>query len=206
MRIENNLLVDCVIDYHDIPHKSQGRNICDFVVVHFTGSHGTGNSSINWAKNPKSKVSWHLTVSRDGSLDQLANFREITWHAGRSKWYAEQVNRNYRNLNGYSIGIEIANAGNLLHTNEGWVTRLGNYLIPDEDVFLDEDGQGWEKYTKEQIEKTFELALLLGKEYNIVDILGHEEIAPGRKLDPGPAFPLKELKTKLYAQDWYKFK
>ena len=33
--------------------------------------------------------------------------------------------------------------------------------------------------------------------YNINYILGHEEISPGRKVDPGPAFPLENLRQKL---------
>ena len=33
--------------------------------------------------------------------------------------------------------------------------------------------------------------------YGIREILGHEEIAPGRKDDPGPAFPLDRLRQKL---------
>jgi N-acetylmuramoyl-L-alanine amidase len=33
--------------------------------------------------------------------------------------------------------------------------------------------------------------------YRLRDMLGHEDIAPGRKSDPGPAFPLENLRAKL---------
>ena len=38
---------------------------------------------------------------------------------------------------------------------------------------------------------------MLLKEYKIASILGHEEISPGRKLDPGPAFPLDKLRERI---------
>jgi len=36
---------------------------------------------------------------------------------------------------------------------------------------------------------------------NIKQILGHEEIAPARKTDPGPAFPLDKLREQLLGSD-----
>jgi len=38
---------------------------------------------------------------------------------------------------------------------------------------------------------------LLVATYRIAHILGHEEIAPERKVDPGPAFPLDDLRARL---------
>lgn len=45
-----------------------------------------------------------------------------------------------------------------------------------------------------------ELCALLVAEYSIRHILGHEEIAPDRKIDPGPAFPLDELRARLLSK------
>ena len=36
---------------------------------------------------------------------------------------------------------------------------------------------------------------------NIKQILGHEEVAPARKTDPGPAFPLDTLRDQLLGSD-----
>lgn len=71
-------------------------------------------------------------------------------------------------LNSASIGIEIVNLG------------------PPE-VFADE-----------QIESTIALCQILMKKWNIPgqNILGHSDIAPDRKVDPGPLFPWNKL-TKL---------
>ncbi len=47
----------------------------------------------------------------------------------------------------------------------------------------------WYKFSQEQIDTVSEICEALCKAFEIEEILGHEEIAPGRKSDPGPAFP-----------------
>ena len=39
------------------------------------------------------------------------------------------------------------------------------------------------------------------EKYDIKSILGHEEISPKRKIDPGPAFPLDKMRDKLLHAD-----
>jgi N-acetylmuramoyl-L-alanine amidase len=36
---------------------------------------------------------------------------------------------------------------------------------------------------------------LLVERYNLDDLIGHEDIAPSRKTDPGPAFPMANLRV-----------
>ena len=76
-----------------------------------------------------------------------------------------------KNLNSKSIGIEIQNKGQ----------EFGNH-----------------KFNKSQINKVVELILYLKNKYQINDafILGHSDIAPLRKLDPGYLFPWKLLNKK----------
>ena len=189
------------------PHFSKGKNICDFVIIHYTGSYGDFNSSNSWASNPDSKVSWHLTISREGEVTQIHDFRTIAWHAGKSDWYAEANDRDYGSMNKYSIGIELANAGKLMIIEEdygsSYYTASGE-LVPDAEVFIDENGEAWEMFTVEQIDVARDVALTLAKRYSCVDILGHSDIAPDRKIDPGSAFPLEELKEELREQEWYR--
>ncbi len=45
--------------------------------------------------------------------------------------------------------------------------------------------------------RTFSLCQLLCRQYGITCIVGHEEIAPDRKVDPGPAFPLDKLRSRM---------
>ena len=43
-------------------------------------------------------------------------------------------------------------------------------------------------YTEEQYLRLAELTSMLYRRYPVVDVVGHADIAPGRKTDPGPAF------------------
>ena len=76
--------------------------------------------------------------------------------------------QNYKSLNKHSIGIEISNPG---HDNK------------------------YKKFSKKQIQSILKLSKYLIKKYKIKNkfILGHSDIAPLRKKDPGEKFPWKHL-------------
>ena len=52
----------------------------------------------------------------------------------------------------------------------------------------------WEAYPPEQLASVFRVVSLLMATYKLDDITAHECIAPERKNDPGPAFPMEELR------------
>tara|TARA_B100000035_G_scaffold302750_1_gene300668 strand:+ start:415 stop:1146 length:732 start_codon:yes stop_codon:yes gene_type:complete len=87
-------------------------------------------------------------------------------------WHAgiSQWNK-YKSLNKYSIGIEISNPGHNY-----------NYI----------------KFSNKQINSVCKLSKYLIKKYKIKStfILGHSDIAPDRKIDPGEKFPWKYLSKK----------
>lgn len=200
-----NDLLQGPVEHIKSPHKSAGRNVCDFVIIHYTGSHGDAASSNKWSQDPASKVSWHITIDRSGKVTQINDFRTVAWHAGQSSWKAKQTGKSYTNMNTWSIGIELANAGVLTQKDGKWLSPY-KVVIPNDRVYVDRMGRGWEMFAPEQIRMAYEIALLCAQRYNCVDILGHNEISPDRKVDPGAAFPLADLKNKLYAQSWYKYK
>jgi N-acetylmuramoyl-L-alanine amidase len=55
----------------------------------------------------------------------------------------------------------------------------------------------WEKYPAAQLQSCFALAKALFDRYHLDDVRGHDDIAPARKNDPGPAFPMQELRASL---------
>ena len=93
-------------------------------------------------------------------------------------WHAGKSNwKNIQSLNRYSIGVEIQNSG---HENL------------------------YEKFSNKQMNSVKKLLRFLTKRYrvNCKNILGHSDIAPNRKKDPGEKFPWKEL-AKVKLAHWH---
>lgn len=156
----------------------------DYLIEHFTGDSET-QRTIDWFKKSESQVSAHLLIGRDGEVIQFAPFNVICWHAGQSKW------GNVVGLNSHSIGVEHVNAGLLDHVGNKYISRYEKVEIKDVSIV---DGKGWQNYTTPQISASVEIASLLVKTYSLKEILGHEQISPGRKIDPGPLFPWDKIR------------
>lgn len=133
--------------------------------------------------NPKSlrvlsegAVSSHYLVT-DPAMDlpghnspkifQLVPDHRRAYHAGLSSW------KGHTQLNAASIGIEIVNAGYVDGPN----------------------GRQYFDFPKSQMDLVVALVKKIVKEHDIKPdrILGHSDIAPLRKSDPGPRFPWKRL-------------
>lgn len=104
-------------------------------------------------------VHYLITDSNPPHVYQLVPETRRAWHAGASSWYGEI------SLNNSSVGIEIVNLG--------------------------DSAGAWRPYTPAQI-KTLILLLRDIVRRNGIEpqnIVGHSDIAPQRKVDPGPLFP-----------------
>ena len=86
-------------------------------------------------------------------------------------WHAgKSMWKKFINLNNHSIGIELVNKGHEF---------------------------GYQNFSKKQIKNLIKLCVYLKKKYSIKkeNFLGHSDIAPLRKSDPGEKFPWKKLST-----------
>jgi N-acetylmuramoyl-L-alanine amidase len=165
-----------------------------FLVYHYTAGRNAESSAHSLCR-PDSMASAHLVLARDGRIIQLAPFHRVTWHAGVSHWAG------VTGLNRHSIGIEMDNAGLLKRVGDRYVAWFGA-AYPADEVMLAEHRHGggvqpWHAYSEQQIERSIELAELLCRAYGISEVLGHEDIARGRKVDPGPAFPLAAVAARV---------
>lgn len=159
------------------------------LVMHYTGALST-SSAINTLTNPKYKVSAHLVLSPEGEVTQLVPFNKAAWHAGISKW------KNKSGVNNFSIGIEMVNAGLLGKAGDGsYYARLEHKTVPSNRVALAAHKNGgrveaWHTYPSEQVDAAIKIAETICSTYSIKDVVGHDDVAPGRKTDPGPAWPM----------------
>lgn len=166
-----------------------------YLVMHYTAGRSAASSVESLCtQKPSGNASAHIVLGRDGSIVQLAPFNVVTWHAGVSQW------NGLVGLNNHSIGVEMDNAGLLKKVGSHYQAWFGK-VYPDDEVLLAEHKHGggiqpWHTYTEIQIERALELAELLVARYGLEDVLGHEDIARGRKADPGPAFPLSSVQSR----------
>ena len=94
-------------------------------------------------------------------------------------WHAGKSKwKKINNLNNRSIGIELVNKGHEL---------------------------GYQNFSNKQIKSLINLCLKLKKKYSIKkeNFLGHSDVAPLRKSDPGEKFPWKKL-SKFNIGQWYR--
>jgi len=174
------------------------RGLPDAIIIHYTAG-SSAESSVKTLCDPRTKASAHLVIGRKGSITQLVMFNKMAWHAGKSSFGGRS------GFNKYSIGIEIDNAGRLTNSPGGYTAWFGN-TYPESDVVeavhRNESTQSfWHRYTEEQVNLVLDICIDLVGEYGISTILGHEEISPGRKVDPGPAFPLDKLRERVLQRD-----
>ncbi len=203
MKIENHKLVGEdgeSIKYQQTPNTggSFGEGLPDTIIMHYTAGASVG-SSVKTLTNPNNEASAHMVIGRDGGIVQLAPFNVITWHAGPSSYKGRE------GLNQYAIGIEMDNAGLLEQQGEQFVSWFGRKYTREEVVKAVHRNQSvqryWHEYTEQQIQTAFNVCQLLTETYAIEYLAGHEEIAPKRKKDPGPAFPLDQLRQEILEKD-----
>ena len=148
------------------PNFNMRKHKLDMLVLHYTGM-ATGEEALERMCDPAAEVSAHYMVWEDGRITQLVDEDKRAWHAGVASWQGQQ------DLNSRSIGIEIVNGGH-------------DFPLPD---------GGLPPYPRPQIHALLDLGHdILGRhDIPATRILGHSDIAPLRKQDPGEHFPWERL-------------
>ena len=134
-----------------------------FIVLHYT--------EIDFAHSlnrlTQEEVSSHYLIGAEPpKVYRLVDESRRAWHAGPSYW------QGYTHLNSNSIGIEIVS--------------LGNGGDP---------GAAYAEYPEPQIELVIELVRDIERRHGVRPdrVLGHSDIQPLTKQDPGPRFPWYQL-------------
>ena len=158
------------------------------------------NKSPNYSKRKRSKKDLKFVIihytgmqSEIASLKRLKNSKsQVSCHYLINRkgqifqmvddykiaWHAGKSKwKKFKNLNNISLGIELVNKGHRL---------------------------GYQNFTEKQIKSLIILCKSLKKKYKIKkeNFLGHSDIAPNRKMDPGEKFPWKQLSNHNIGK-WY---
>jgi N-acetylmuramoyl-L-alanine amidase len=142
------------------------------VVLHHTGSF-SDKETISWftratQDGSNKNASAHFLIGREGDIWQFVKEEERSWHAGVSSLSVNGVT--YSNWNEFSLGIELTGDGNS------------------------------KPFSRQQYESLINLLSIEVNRFNIKRefVVGHEQIAPGRKVDPGKMFEWQVLYRMVY--------
>ena len=169
------------------------------IVIHFTAG-GKASGSIAWlTKQDDNYVSSHLVIDRNGHVFQLAQFNLRALHAGVSEWNGRT------DLNSWSIGIELANWGLLTANHDGGFVSWSGQPVAAANAREATHKNGlsgwWEVFSGLQTDSLVQVCRTLVATYGIRIIVGHDDVAPARKNDPGPLLDMTELRALVFAND-----
>lgn len=144
-------------------HNYDQRNApIQMLVIHATATRNLEEtlSYLIHSKAPN-RVSAHYVIDRNGIIYGLVADKFRAWHAGISSW--PDISQD---INSVSIGIE--------------------FQCP-----VDDKTGSLKGFTMRQIQSGLRLCQYLCAQYHITPdhVVGHSDIAPGRKSDPGLSFP-----------------
>ena len=151
----------------DTRYTAQGQDSrVQYLILHYTSA----PFDLSLQALTQQQVSAHYLVSDTTPpvVYRLVDEQRRAWHAGQSAWQGATM------LNASSIGIEVVNAGPQTAA-DGTVAHAA--------------------YPPAQTELLLRLVRDIVARHQIRPdrVLGHSDIAPQRKIDPGPAFPWPAL-------------
>jgi len=133
------------------------------LILHYTNM-DSPEAAVARLCDQQSKVSAHYLISQTGEIIQMVDEASRAWHAGVAFWGGIE------DVNSASIGIELDHQG---HAADGTMAA----------------------YPEAQIASLIDLSQDIIARHNIAaaGVLGHSDVAPGRKTDPGEALDWARL-------------
>ena len=157
------------------------------IVLHYTVS--DNERSIKTLTTGNVSAHYLILDKNDDKIYNLVPESERAWHAGDGGFAGRTI------LNDTSIGIEIVNAGIKPEYRDALKNGDMDYHPYEHYVAFDEL----------QIKKVAQLVQDIARRYDISpkNIIGHADMAPSRKIDPGAKFPWERLYSEYGIGAWY---
>lgn len=170
-------------------------------IVHFTaGRRGNGESAIAFGRDQGHA---YFIIDGEGQIFQAIPLNKWGYHAGVSSWpgLGSDVSQ-------YLVGIEVMAAGKVMKRSDGTFLTWFGQIIPASEVRHSmkngniQEGY-YQAYTREQEASLEALILWLKRNdpetFLLSQVLGHDEVSPGRKNDPGAALSctMSEFRRRL---------
>lgn len=199
----------------DLKMKTNGnyrKGYPEGLVVHYTAG---GNNPIGTLQGGIGNGYMYMAMGEDGKIIQTNPLTQYGSHAGESAWVIDGVKQT--SVSRFFCGVEICNFGILTKKNGKYYTYT-NKEVPANQVRhipKNNDNQAagyYMKYTPEQEESVFELALWLKANnptvFSFDNVVGHDEVAGPkgigrwRKTDPGGALSMtmSQFRDKLKSE------
>lgn len=156
----------------------------DTVLIHHTATNGE-YAARDWLCRQGSGVSAHYLISRGGVIWRLVPEDRKAWHAGNGRLPWETCPE--YDFNHRSIGIEVVNPGDGVTPFTEAQYRALEWLVPD--VIQRLEGPGVVRAGAPHVPVRFHDPC--------VWVLGHRDVAPGRKTDPADNFDWGRIRQAL---------
>jgi len=199
------------VPYEHSPNQTPGFELKpEIVVIHYTAT-VNGRATLEAMKSPALRASAHFLIDRNGETWQLVPCNRKAWHAGASRYNGQA------GCNNFALGIELLNPGPVFRDGNGiWRSAYNKPFDGDPDTpEMDEprviqarhesgvapkSWTHWAAYDEPQLRALDELARVLIEHYGLGDVVGHDDIAPTRKFDPGPAFDMDQFRRRVLTE------
>jgi len=154
-----------------------------------------------WAANAAEKSSTHFSILRDGTIYQLVPTTRAAWHAGASSWVCADgqklpPKKAETSINRYALGIDFDIVGPVTRYPDGrWVDCYGGTYTGPQPEYSDQTRKWYEPVQLAQLLSCRMLIDALRTRFSVAlpDVVGHVDVSPGRKIDPGPFVTRRSL-------------
>ena len=140
------------------------------IYLHHTAGNKNPIATIKGWESNKERVATAFVIGYEGTIAQAFSSRDWAWHLGVKDSVFKGQGLPYKNLDKYSVGIELTNWAYLVEKDGKYYNYVGGVVDKSEVTWLEKpfkNHKTWHKYSDKQIESLRELLIYLGETYGV---------------------------------------